>query len=164
MKNLLIAFILLMSLSACKKKTTGTQKALIIYHTSGCYGYCPVYHLQVNNDKTARLYAEVVYKNGTSELDSSKMGYFTGTLQDTLFNNLKDKLNRLDLDNLTFDGADCCDAPIVTIIIYYDGKRKFLRSMFPPAISGPLLSALDEICISNNFTRTSEPFRIEGQE
>ncbi|MDB5228068.1 MAG: hypothetical protein JWN78_2261 [Bacteroidota bacterium] len=162
--KIVITFLVLMNLSSCKETATGTQKALIIFHTSACFGYCPVYHLQVNNDKTARLFAEVVYKNASTEIDSSETGYFVGSVSDTLFNKLKIELAKIDLDNLNFDGQDCCDAPIITIIVYYDGKRKFLRSMFPPAIADNLISVLNQICVEGNFTRTSETFHLEGQE
>ncbi len=144
------------------KKTFQLEK--IIFHTSMCYGYCPSYHLQVDKDKKINLFAEQVYKNvryQSYEPDTTKTGYFTGIVADTTFNKLTNELQKIGLDSLEFDGATCCDGSIKTIIVYYNGKRKYLKSMFPPVKAGKLISILYEICETSKLQRTDERFKIE---
>lgn len=138
----------------------------IIFHTSMCFGNCPIYHLEVDQNKTFKLYAEKVYKDPTNfksqEMDSSKTGYFVGNLDDVTYNKLITELNSVGLDSLKFDGPNCCDAQIKTLIVYYNGKRKYLKSMFPPQKAGNLISILYEICKSEKGQRTSKQFTIES--
>jgi len=138
----------------------------IIFHTSMCLGNCPIYHLEVDQNKTFKLYAEKVYKDPTNfksqEMDSSKVGYFVGKLDAETYTKLITELNSVGLDSLKFDGPNCCDAQIKTLIVYYNGKRKYLKSMFPPQKASNLISILYEICKSGKGQRTSKQFTIES--
>ena len=153
------------------KQTKQADKTLefekICFHTSSCDGTCPVYHLEVTKDRKMRLFAEKVYKTTAasfSDFDSTKMGFFVGTVTDSNFNKLTRELQNIDIDNFTFEKADCCDGSITTIIIYYNGKRKYISSMFLPPKSGKLISLLNDICEKSKLTRVSEVFDIESQE
>uniref|UniRef100_UPI0037445DD3 DUF6438 domain-containing protein n=1 Tax=Chryseobacterium schmidteae TaxID=2730404 RepID=UPI0037445DD3 len=59
---------------------------------------CPTYYLEIKSDKTFQLFAEEVFKEDTSifdfELDSSRMGYFKGKLDDANFQNLNKKYRK----------------------------------------------------------------------
>jgi hypothetical protein len=94
--------------------------------------------------------------------DSSKMGYFTGRVADTTFNKLKLAITTLGIDTVKFRPITCCDGALKTIIVYYDGKRKFLRSMFPPKTANNLIGLLQGICEQDNLQRTSSKFNIES--
>ena len=136
----------------------------IIFHTTGCYGFCPVYHLEIDNKKNAKLFSEMVYKPSSKHSyreDTSKTGYFKGLIADTTFKHLLNEIQKIGIDSLTFDGANCCDAPIRTIIIYYNNKRKYLRSMFPPDKARNLISLLYRICDINDFIKINGKFEIE---
>jgi len=136
----------------------------IIFHTTACNGACAVYHLQVEADKTLKLFAESVYKTEKgfpSGQDTTKTGYFTGAVNDTSFVLLNKELDSIGLDSLEFNDAQCCDGSIITIIVYYNGKRKFLRSMFPPAKARKLIAILYDISCKSNLTRTANKFDIE---
>ncbi|HMI06068.1 MAG TPA: hypothetical protein VK528_00875, partial [Flavobacterium sp.] len=58
-------------------------------------------------------------------------------------------------------GPDCCDGPVKTIIIYYNGKRKYLHAMFPPDHALPLIATLNGIYSTSKFVKSAQPFEIE---
>ena len=164
MRKLILIIIFVLTQFGCGKKTSEIKFEKIIYHSSGCFGTCPTYHLEVLNDKNIKLYAETVYSGShftERKEDIEKMGYFVGKLDDTTYAKLVKEIKTIDIENLTFDGGNCCDASLKTIIIYYNGKRKYLESMFPPKNAENLISILSEICRSNNLKRRSEKFNIE---
>lgn len=147
------------------EKTTPFEK--LIFHTSSCFGTCPVLHLELNADKNFKLYAEGVYFQNTGfplQPDSSKMGYFTGVVADTLFTSIINEYNKIGMDTLTFNNVECCDASIITIIAYYKGKRKYLRSMFPPPATRDFISRLYDVCEKNKMTKSNKKFKIEEEK
>lgn len=133
----------------------------IVFHTSACLLACPIYHLEINKDKKAHLYAELIYNDTSLELNYAKMGYFDLTVNDTLFRNLVKEVESIDIDNLKFDGALCCDESIISIIVYYDGKRKVLQSMYPPDKAKKMINLLYEICQTSKSTKATKEFEIE---
>lgn len=162
MTKSIAALLLFITLSGfAQTKKSAFEK--IIYHTTACFGTCPTYHLEVNKDKTVRLYAEQVFKdaNRPFQTDSSKVGYFTGTLSDSLFHKLTVEFNRANPKSLKFPKVMCCDAPVVTLILYYKGKRKFLKSMTPPPEARELIAVLRGICESTT-QRSPDKFVIEN--
>jgi hypothetical protein len=108
----------------------------------------------VNNNKSVKLFSEQVYQNTPGwTLDSSKMGYFKGFANDTSFNKLVNELQNINLDSLKYDKINCCDGSIITLIIYYNGKRKYLKSMVLPESTDSLVSTLYEISGTSNLTK-----------
>jgi hypothetical protein len=136
----------------------------IIFHTSGCYGTCPTYHLQIDSSRQVKLFAETVYLEGTNfrehKIDEDKTGYFSGSIGNSVYKKLISQLQICNIDTLTFGGPDCCDRPVKTIIVYYNGKRRYLSAMFPPDIAYDLISLLDDICENTKLIR-SVGFNIE---
>jgi len=165
-------FTLIVILSGCGesvKNQTDSKSSFekIIFHTTGCFGTCPTYHLQVDADKSLKLFAETVYRNEkriSTEQDTTKTGYFNGVVNDSTFALLNKALKTIGLDTLEFDDATCCDGSVKTIIVYYEGKRKFLRSMFPPEKAARLISILYDICEKSSLTKTSKKFDIENEK
>lgn len=138
----------------------------IIFHTTKCNGACAVYHLQVDANKSLKLFAEKVYKTdkGISLAhDSTKTGYFTGMVSDTVFAHLEHELKTIELDNLEFNGISCCDGSLITIIVYYNGKRKILKSMYPPAKANKLIGILYDICGKSILVKKTSKFVIENE-
>jgi hypothetical protein len=159
---LLLIFPLLVS---AQQKTEAFKK--IIFHTSMCFGKCPVYHLQVESNKKVKLYAEHVYKQDANMKvveDSSKIGYFTGTVDNQLFNSLVKELKKIKLDSVKLDGPTCCDGSVTSLIIYYRAKRRSGRSMVPAEEMRPVISILSQICRSEDLKRTTEHFVIEKEK
>lgn len=103
MKNTLL-IVILFSFIGCTQENPKFDK--IIYKTTSCFGTCPTYYLQINSDKTFQLFAEEVFKDDFSiygyELDSSKMGYFKGKLDDATFQNLNKKIQKISEPNYKY--------------------------------------------------------------
>lgn len=136
----------------------------IIFHTTYCYGHCPIYHLEVNKDGKTKLYKEKVYKKSNRNsysVDSINMGHYSGSIPKPNLKKLEHHIQTCNLDNLEFDGQLCCDGSIVTLIIEYNGKRKYLKDMFPPRIAGNLIDHLYRICEEADLTKTNDTFEFE---
>lgn len=133
----------------------------IIFHTDFCYGTCNVYHLQVNEAGTFRLHRAFMYKNKTYYRDSAAEGYFSGQLPDSLFQPMLHALRTINLRNLYMDTILCCDAPVRTIIVYFNGQRKYFKTAFPPRLMDRLIIALYNIGAYANGSRMNEPFKLE---
>ncbi|MBD3583341.1 hypothetical protein [Flavobacterium selenitireducens] len=95
------------------------------------------------------------------ETDSSRTGYFVGKLRPETFRKLSRQLYMADLDNITADDKLCCDGSVKTLIVYYNGKKKYIKSMFPPDELRDLLATLYGICEDENLLRTDKHFRLE---
>lgn len=163
-----ISIIIITSLFwSCATKTTTTTDPKfekIIFHTSACFGDCPIYHLEVKNDKKVKLITEKSFRNSKLKLNEPENripNYRIGTLNDTMFNQLATELNTIGLESLEFDGATCCDRPLITIIVYYNGKRKLLQSTFPPDKADRLIEILYEVSKCNDYQKSNDAFSIE---
>jgi hypothetical protein len=136
----------------------------IKFHTTHCYGHCPIYHLEIDSAGNVRLHREMAYnelKNGKYVVDSTSIGYYQGKLDQNTLSELVSAIQTCNLNTLEFDGADCCDGSIQTIIIYYNGRRKRLESMFPPRMASKLIMKLLEICETKDLKKVDEKFQIE---
>jgi hypothetical protein len=153
--------VLLFSCSA-QKDTVKFEK--IIFHSSRCFGACPVIDLQVNKDKSlllARISATRMSKviNGEDPGGKEETEYFKGTVSDSLYTELLAELAKT--DTVSFKGHDCCDAPMKSIIAYYNGKRRSIKTMFPPKRGEKLINILYQISKSESLIKTTEKFEIE---
>lgn len=169
MRQLIIVSISVLLLLGCKR-VDDMKLEKIIFHTSGCFGHCPIFHSEIDSAKGFRLFSEYVDETPDihtelySNPDSSRIGYFTGNVSDLLYKRLENELQIVGLGDLKFDGVDCCDGSVVTIIVYYNGKKKFFKSMFPPKEASKLVSILRQITESTTVERTSETFEIENEK
>lgn len=133
----------------------------IIYHTTTCLGNCPEIDLEIRNDKSIYVNSKVYIGDWRLQFDSSRSGTFAGKLSDTLYNELIHNLQTCNLRTLTFPEKHGADAPVTTMIIYYNGQRKYLKSMFPPAIAYQLINYLFYINTKATLTRTDEKRTLE---
>jgi hypothetical protein len=133
----------------------------IVFHTSKCYGTCNVYHLQVEQSGAFKLNRAFMYNHETYLEDSTAEGYFSGELPDSLYQPLLHALRTINLRSLHMDTVLCCDAPVKTVIVYFNGQRKYFKTMFPPKLTDRLILALYNICIYANGSRVKEPFKLE---
>lgn len=100
---------------------TSVKFEKIIFHTTECFGTCPVYHLQVDNSRQVKLNAQVVYKPRSGyQTDTASQGYFTGQLSDTTFEKLIRAIQTCNLRTLKMNNALCCDGSVSTIIVYFN--------------------------------------------
>lgn len=133
----------------------------IIYHTTSCFGSCPTIDLEINNDKSVYLKGQYYKGNSMFEVDSSKSGLFVGKLNDTLYAELIDILQSCNLKTLSFTERHGADTPVTTLIIYYNGQRKYMKSMFPPTIADKLIEFLYLVNTKVDLTRTEEKRTLE---
>jgi hypothetical protein len=133
----------------------------IIYHTTSCFGSCPTIDLEINKNRNIYLKGAFYKENSEYKIDSIKTGQFMGKLNETLYNELINILQTCNLKKLTFPERDGQDAPVTTLIIYYNGQRKYLKSMFPPTIAYKLIRYLYYINEKANLTRTKEKRILE---
>jgi len=157
-----LVFLTILGCSATKEVSTFEK---IVFHSSRCFGSCPIINLQVNKDKSILLSKTAAPMKGKLSDNVSKeeeFHYFRGTLNSELYDQLISELNKI--QELKFDGPNCCDAPMKTLIIYQGGKRKAVETMFPPEEAEGLISILYQISKLDNLTEVNEKFEIEKIE
>ena len=135
----------------------------IIFHKTSCFGTCPIIDVEIDNKKNIYFKGEFYKKDieHFGELDSLNSGIFSGYLTDSIYNELLHLIQSCYLKTLNFKEIDCCDRPITTLIIYYDGKRKYLKSMVPPIIMKKLIDYLNLIYKKAILKPTQELKRLE---
>jgi hypothetical protein len=166
MKNFFCIIISLnISLAAIAQKQAAFKFQKIIYRTSGCFGSCPEYQLQLDNKKKLKVHAEKMYVAGSEPArDKEKEGYFTGVISTKKLQEISNTLASSGLDTVTYFGPPCCDVPQKTIIIYYNNKRKVIKTLFPPASIEKMVKEMEKLMLNAELKRTSKPFRIEDPD
>lgn len=149
MKNTLL-IVILFSILGCTQENPKFDK--IIYKTTSCFGTCPTYYLEINSDKTFQLFAEEVFKDDFSiygyELDSAKMGYFKGKLDDATFQNLNKKIQKISDPNYKYyNEGSITDTPKITLVIQRGGDKTFYQTDFPTDnFQNHVINFLNKIC------------------
>lgn len=152
---------------ASQKNTINFEK--VVYNSSRCFGDCPIIHLEVKKDKTLRLSKMKTLRmskysaddNSVKKIEKEEFKFYKGKVNDELYNQLLTELAKT--DTLILEGRNCCDAPMKTIIAYYNGKRKYIKTMFPPAQGENLFGIFRKISESENQVDTSEKFEFETE-
>jgi hypothetical protein len=160
----LIAAVVLFS---CKSQPAGSAKpadefkfSKIVYHLSRCNGTCPSMDLEI--DSTKSLYVSREFYKTKSEVDSANSGRFKGVLSPEQNKQLIEVLKKSNLDSLEFAPVGIADVPETTIIIYYNGKRKYLKSERPSANANELITLLKSIGNDKGLARTTEVKELEN--
>jgi hypothetical protein len=165
LKFAILLIYLTLSFSFCNSQTRESLKTgkikleKIIFHSSRCNGICPRIDLIIDSNKNIFANREIYISK--SEVYRRYSGQFEGTLQQTDYNKLITLLETCNLDSLKFPSIDCCDGIITTIIVYYNGQRKYLRSMTPPQIADKLIWFLNSVGFNKKLKRTNEIKSIE---
>ncbi len=136
----------------------------IIYHSTDCIGGCPTIDLEIKGRNVyfkGQFYKEDSINYFNSEIDTIQSGEFIGILNDSLYNELINILQTSSLRTLSFPEFHGYDGNVTTLIIYYNGKRKYLQSMFPPTISSKLIDFLYHINTRADLKRTNKKRKIE---
>jgi hypothetical protein len=131
------------------------------YHTTPCFGNCPIIDLQIDNKKKIYLKGEFFNETRLFEKDSLRSGQFIGVLTDTLYFELIRLLKTCNLRTLKFNDNLVVDAPEITLIIYFNRLRKYLKSYDPPFIIDDLLIFLNNIDKNSHLTRTVDNLDFE---
>ncbi len=158
-------YILLISLTALLSSCENNKEfklKKVIFHSSYCFGSCPSYHLQIDDKRNVKFFSETVYKaNSAYEEDTSRMGYFVGSIDIKSYNKIDSLIKNIGIDTLNFGHYNCCDGSKKTLIVYHNWRRIYLKSMFPPQKTDNLLNELYQICERNKLKRTNKTFKIE---
>ncbi|UZD24313.1 DUF6438 domain-containing protein [Algoriphagus halophytocola] len=135
----------------------------LIFHTSDCFGSCPVIHLEILADRSIRFTGNYNKEKNHSEADSLAYGNFRGVLSEQAFNELleliiQSKITALDSEQ---NPLLCCDGAIKTLILYQNGTRTSHKTMFESGALKPLIAYLYSLGQNTDLTRTEENFHFE---
>jgi len=136
----------------------------IIFHTSSCFGSCPVIHLEILKDGTFKLNMPSYKKRLYNSTEDESSRNFTGKLKDTDLKELKDLIvkSRITTFEDTKKGTMfCCDGAIKTIILYHNGKRNYFKAMFEPKLFQELITFLYQVHKKTDLKKTDEQFKFE---
>lgn len=123
----LFAFVLLMS---CTTQKSSNQYSKIEYEAGACFGFCPIYKMTINPDRSAVLEAERFnFSKGNSKDDFSKPreGTFTTTIKKEDFDKLVVLLNELNPKSLNdyYGNKNVTDLPSSYLRLdFIDGSKK----------------------------------------
>lgn len=159
--------VVMVILFSCKSQPAGNAKSSdelelskLVYHVSRCNGTCPSMDLEIDSNKT--VYVNREYYKTKSEIDSANSGRFKGLLTPEQDNKLMEVLKKSNLDSLKFASVGIADVPETTIIVYYNGKRKYLKSERPPVVANDLITLLKSIGNDKALERTNEVKELEN--
>lgn len=131
MKTFFSAIALLLIFSCATQNTSPYAK--IEYEAGACFGFCPIFKLQINPDRTAVIEAErFTFTDGKSKDDFSKPkeGTFTTNIKEEDFNQLITLLNGLNLNDLKNDygNNNVSDLPTSHLnVTFTNGNTKNIR-------------------------------------
>jgi Domain of unknown function (DUF6438) len=157
--------ILLVVVTACssQKKSNSPEAGLkfekLVFHSSRCNGTCPKIDFQIDSSRNILLTREFFLNK--SEKDTVRSGTFKGVLSSQQLNELLEVLESSKYNNLVFPDITCCDGVITTIIIYANGKRKYLKSMKPPATAAKLIEFLYKTGTEVQLARSGDAVKLE---
>jgi hypothetical protein len=128
----------------------------ITYHSSHCFGWCPDFSLTI--DKYGRV---KLTNRGTPydkpPLNNNYVGFLSA--------NERDQLQRIislsQIRTLKWAPLNCCDGPMHTLIVYSNEDRFYFKAMWPPVVSGPLLTFLNKQCKNRTLARVDTTFTYE---
>ncbi len=129
MKYLLSLFAAVLLLS-CSTQKSQSKYSTIEYEAGACFGFCPIYKMTIQADRTAVLEAEHFnFSKGTSKDEFSKPreGTFTTTIKEADYNKLVALLDGLDVKNLQdkYGSRNVSDLPTSYLRIKFaDGTSK----------------------------------------
>lgn len=132
----------------------------IVFHSSTCFGSCPQLSIEVNRDGSTKIKRQ--FFTDKSEPLNEKSGEFKGHISKTALDELMLELNHSNYETLNFPNVDCCDAPIITIIIYAKGKKTYLRSMLPPKEASELIKYLSQLASDVELPKSTEKLDFES--
>lgn len=97
----------------------------IIFHTSKCFGTCPEYHLELGKNKEIKLYVEKAYQK--RKIDTVKIGYDRGNLDDETYIEFMKLLEKIDLEKSGIIESKhdpniivFKEGPQLSLILYFD--------------------------------------------
>ena len=112
---------------------TPSNYSKIEYNAEACFGFCPIFKITVNPDRTAVIDAErFTFTEGRSKDDFSgpREGIFKTKIKEADYNKLISLLDDLDLKNLNgyYGNKNITDLPTANLrITFTDGSTKLIE-------------------------------------
>jgi hypothetical protein len=100
----------------------------------------PTIELEVDSSRHAYMNYTNTDEDQTVTLAT---GSYSAILDHATFNELICQLQNCNLRTLKFKEVKGADSPVKTLIVYFNGKRKYLKSIAPPRIADDLLRFID---------------------
>lgn len=126
----------------------------IVFHTTQCFGSCPVVDMEIDSNRNVVVHRVIFKGKGRGHEDDGLSGNFKGTIDVTSYKRLIDTLVASNYANLKFPAEFCCDAPVISIIVYANGQRTEMSSMFPPEEARPLINLLKGLGVGLRLQKT----------
>ena len=139
------------------KGTVSLEK--IIFHSRGLTTYLPKTDFMIDSDRNIKEAREFYLKGART--GKHYFGYFNGHLKKNEYAKLIELLETCNLDSMKFPAKECCDGIITTMIIYYNGQRKYFRSMTPPPEAEKLILFLNYIGTYTKLKKTKNVNNFE---
>lgn len=128
----------------------------IVFHTTGCYGACPIIDLEINKERE-------IYLNGTFfkdfsmfDIDSTLSGQFKGVIDESLLNRLTFLLQTCNLKTLKVNENLEPEMAVTSLIIYFNDEKRAFKFNTTPAILTELVDFLTLINQEVSLTRTNK--------
>ena len=117
----LLSFLTLVLLLNCSTNKTSTKYAQVKYEAGACFGFCPIYKISINADRTAIFEAKRFnFSRDTSSSDENE-GTFKGTIDQVQYDKLLSILDSLNPKNLNdfYGNKNVSDLPTSYLTIKY---------------------------------------------
>ena len=130
--KIILATLSLLFFFSCATKNM-SQYSKIEYEAGACFGFCPIFKMQIDPDRTAVIEAEhFTFSDGRSkdEFSKPKEGTFTTTIKEADFDKLIMLLNNLNIKNLQSDygNKNVSDLPTSYLnVTFKDGSLKKIK-------------------------------------
>lgn len=112
--------------------------------------------MEIDSDLTVLLSRDIL-----DEMDKTPSGNFKGKIDLSTYGKLLNILASSNYKALKFPPIFCCDGGLTTIIIYSEGKRTKLSSMFPPRTADKLITFLYHLAMNLNLPPTTDEIKLE---
>ncbi|WP_298393510.1 DUF6438 domain-containing protein [Flavobacterium sp.] len=151
----------------CASKKKEPQFDKVIFHTSKCFGTCPEYHLEINDNKEIKLFIEKAYIKRT--LDTSKIGYYKGKLGNETYDELTNLIKTIDLQKSGIiepkqepNTITNNEGTQLSVLLYNNKKRKPIIYIYPAGHWRKLMKFVYEVAADDKLIKTTEKLNIEA--
>lgn len=151
---------------SCATKKVENRFEKIIFHTTKCFGTCPVYHLELNKNKEIKLYIEKAYQK--RKIDTSRIGYYKGKLDNKTYAEFLGLLNKIDLKKSGIiepiyepNTTILEDGTQLYLILYIDKLRKPIIYIYPEGHWQKTMTFLYKIAEDESLIKINEELDIE---
>ncbi|MCE7067415.1 hypothetical protein [Dyadobacter sp. CY326] len=108
----------------------------LVYHATQAW-FSPTVSLQLDNRKNLYLEINNGFYGHNKDLAT---GQYMAVLDDSTYKQCITILQNSSIRSLRFGNVEVKDSPEITLIIYFNGQRKYLKSTFTPRVANDLLS------------------------